>query len=252
MSAASLLFPFPANAKGIAPPSSWTQDQGVDIAAPAGTPELAVGAGTIVGEGISGFGPNAPILKLATPIPSPSGPLDYVYYGHAGPDLVPVGAQVKAGQPITEVGAGIVGISTGPHLELGLSNTPGPPPSGATSATTDALLKQAQGSSSSGDGGILGTASILGSGLMSTLGNGLSLGVNAAGTPIQGQQATGAVTGAVTSAIGSVFSGFFSWIKSNLLRGALFVALIVGGAGLAIYGLTHTFGRRPTDTGADT
>jgi murein DD-endopeptidase MepM/ murein hydrolase activator NlpD len=90
-------------------------DQGVDYAAPGGTPKYAMGDGVIIGEGISGFGPNAPILKIA------SGPLAglQVYYGHAGPNLVHVGQQVTAGQQITEVGYGIVGISTGPHLEVG-------------------------------------------------------------------------------------------------------------------------------------
>jgi murein DD-endopeptidase MepM/ murein hydrolase activator NlpD len=90
-------------------------DQGVDYSAPGGTPEYAMGDGVIIGEGISGFGPNAPILKIT------SGPLKglIVYYGHAGPDLVKVGQHVKAGQQISEVGYGIVGISTGPHLEIG-------------------------------------------------------------------------------------------------------------------------------------
>lgn len=90
-------------------------DQGVDYAAPGGTPEYAMGDGVIIGEGISGFGPWAPILKIT------DGPLKgfTVYYGHAGPDLVPVGAHVKAGQQISEVGYGIVGISTGPHIEIG-------------------------------------------------------------------------------------------------------------------------------------
>jgi hypothetical protein len=90
-------------------------DAGVDYAAPGGTPEYAMGDGVIVGEGISGFGPNAPILRIT------DGPLKgmEVYYGHAGPDLVHVGQRVHSGQQITIVGYGIVGISTGPHLEVG-------------------------------------------------------------------------------------------------------------------------------------
>ena len=96
-------------------------DQGVDYAAPGGTPLYAMGEGVIIGEGISGFGPNAPILQIT------SGPLKgmEVYYGHAGPDLVQVGQHVTAGQQISEVGYGIVGISTGPHLEIGFY-PPGP------------------------------------------------------------------------------------------------------------------------------
>jgi TP901 family phage tail tape measure protein len=105
--------------RGSMMPGSWSIDQGVDIPAGAGTPEYAIGPGTIIGEGISGFGPNAPILKIS------AGPLAgmNVYYGHAGPDVVRVGQTVHAGQQISEVGSGIVGISTGPHIEIGF----GPP-----------------------------------------------------------------------------------------------------------------------------
>ena len=92
-----------------------TVDDGVDYSAPGGTPEFAMGPGVIIREGISGFGPNAPVLQIT------GGPLSgkAVYYGHAGPDLVPVGAQVAQGQQITIIGYGIVGESTGPHLEVG-------------------------------------------------------------------------------------------------------------------------------------
>jgi peptidoglycan hydrolase-like protein with peptidoglycan-binding domain len=113
-------------------------DQGVDYAAPGGTPLYAMGDGVITGEGISGFGPNTPILQIT------SGPLKgmEIYYGHAGVDSVRVGARVRAGQQISEVGYGVVGISTGPHLEVGFY-PPGPSGSGSRMLTlVDHLLSQ--------------------------------------------------------------------------------------------------------------
>jgi murein DD-endopeptidase MepM/ murein hydrolase activator NlpD len=131
-------FTFPMPSGAASPPGTWTLDQGVDIAAPGGTPELAVCSGTIVLHGIGGFGPWAPVLHCDSPI----GGYDYVYYGHAGPaNQVPAGTHVGAGQVMSEVGPGIVGISTGPHLEIGFADSSGSPIGGGSATTMMSLLQ---------------------------------------------------------------------------------------------------------------
>jgi murein DD-endopeptidase MepM/ murein hydrolase activator NlpD len=133
-------FTFPLPKGAASPPGSWSPDQGVDISAPGDTPELAVCSGTIVLHGIGGFGAWAPVLHCDSPIAGYS----YVYYGHAGPaNQLPVGTHVGAGQVMSSIGPGIVGISTGPHLEIGFCDASGSPIGPQTAGTMMSLLQAA-------------------------------------------------------------------------------------------------------------
>ena len=140
VSAGGFTFPLPKSAA--APPSEWSPDQGVDISAPGNTPEYAVCSGTIVLHGIGGFGPWAPVIHC-------DGSLDgysYVYYGHAGPLYqLPIGTHVGAGQVMSSIGPGIVGLSSGPHLEIGFADASGSPIGDQTAGTMLSLLHAAYG-----------------------------------------------------------------------------------------------------------
>lgn len=141
----------------VAASSAWTLDQGVDLGGSSGQCggrllELAVADGTVVHEGLEGFGPRSPVLLID------SGPDAgrFVYYGHAAPALVPVGAHVGAGQPIAQVGCGSVGISFAPHLEIGMlpAAARGPedmPAVGQTAAATLARLRSAYAAARAAD-----------------------------------------------------------------------------------------------------
>jgi murein DD-endopeptidase MepM/ murein hydrolase activator NlpD len=135
-------FTYPLPKGAASPPGTWSLDQGVDIAAPGNTPELAVCSGTIVLHGIGGFGPWAPVLHCDGSI----GGYSYVYYGHAGPaNQLPVGSRVSAGQVMSSIGPGIVGISSGPHLEIGFADASGSPIGTGSAPTMMSLLQGSYG-----------------------------------------------------------------------------------------------------------
>jgi murein DD-endopeptidase MepM/ murein hydrolase activator NlpD len=132
--------PFPMPAGNTAPPATWSLGDGVNIAAPAGTPELAVCSGTVVLHGIGGLGPSAPVLRCDEPLAGHS----YVYYGFAAPKrLAAIGANVARGQRLARVGDGSIPTSSGPHLEIGFADSGGAPLGAATAHQMLTLLRAA-------------------------------------------------------------------------------------------------------------
>jgi murein DD-endopeptidase MepM/ murein hydrolase activator NlpD len=82
--------------------------QGVDIAAPIGTPVLAAASGTVVGAGWhDGFGNLVKLEHLDGSV---------TYYGHNNRILVTPGQQVTQGEQVAEMGS--TGYSTGSHLHF--------------------------------------------------------------------------------------------------------------------------------------
>ncbi|MCO7218314.1 M23 family metallopeptidase [Klenkia sp. PcliD-1-E] len=89
-------------------PRSGTNHNGIDIAAPIGTPIYAPEGGVVIDAGpANGFG-------LAVYIQHPDGTI--TLYGHINDYFVTAGQTVTAGQMIAEVGNR--GQSTGPHLHI--------------------------------------------------------------------------------------------------------------------------------------
>ena len=135
-------FPF-LNPGMVTSPGSWSLDQGVDMfaageACGAAAKLVAVGDGTVIQTGISGFGPTAPVIRMS------DGPFAgrNVYYGHTGKIYVHVGQQVRAGQLVAQIGCGSVGYSSAPHLEIGVGEPGGPPCCPAFGATARAMYRQ--------------------------------------------------------------------------------------------------------------
>ena len=111
--------PFPIPKDDAAPVATWSVGEGVAIAAPAGTPELAVCAGTVVLHGIGGLGPSTPVLRCDQPLAGH----EYVYYGFAGPRSWPRSAPTSPSASRSPASAPERSRnSSGPHLEIGFAD----------------------------------------------------------------------------------------------------------------------------------
>ncbi|MEG0309710.1 MAG: peptidoglycan DD-metalloendopeptidase family protein [Eubacterium sp.] len=94
--------------------NEWINHDGIDIAAPSGTPILAAANGTVeIAEYYGGYG-NCVVLNMGT---DTSGNKISTLYGHMTNYVVSVGETVSQGQVIGYVGS--TGNSTGAHLHLG-------------------------------------------------------------------------------------------------------------------------------------
>ncbi len=111
------------------PDGSIRNHQGIDLAADAGTPILAVGAGQIVGInlGKDGYGWT---LTLKTAI---DGKPIYAFYAHLSQISVQPGDKVTTGQPLGNTGStgnakGMDTVNRGGHLHFELRQTAAPGP----------------------------------------------------------------------------------------------------------------------------
>ena len=136
------VFPFADPGRAMSS-GTWSQDQGVDLAyagnaCGSSAVLVAVGNGVVVQEGISGFGPTAPVLRMTSGVFAGR----YVYYGHTGRVFAQVGDSVKAGQKLAEIGCGSVGYSASPHLEIGVGVPGGPTCCPAMHQTSGEMMHQ--------------------------------------------------------------------------------------------------------------
>lgn len=87
--------------------------EGIDMAAPAGTPIMASASGTVVEAGFQGSAGNHVIIQHSNGL--------YSYYMHMSSMAASVGSEVSAGEVIGYVGT--TGNSTGNHLHFGISSS---------------------------------------------------------------------------------------------------------------------------------